>query len=559
MKDWKMGIDCPNWANDDYKLMIQDYLLEGETPALAYIRVADSAANELGKPEMAKDFLEDIWKGWLCLSSPVLANSGTIRGLPISCFGIHYPDSTSGIGLKYHELMMMSKVGGGVGQKFTPIRPAGTPISDIGTADGSIPFMKISDTIVEKMKQGKVRKAAGSANLNIEHPDFFNGFLDARRGKGDISLQFQKIHQCAVIDDTFMEKVADTKSNEFRDFARVVRTRIETGEPFILYADNANKTLPAWYKNRGFKIDMTNICTEIMLMCDEDHSFVCCLSSVNLSKYHEWKDTGFIKRAIYFLDGVMSEFIRKAKNYRGLEAATRFAEKSRALGLGVLGWHTFLIQENLPFTHYLAKSWTNEIFGYIKEQAEEASVELAEIFGEPEWMYGYGRRNSHLLAIAPTTSNAILSGGKSPNHEPYKAVYWAERSAKGLIYRKIPMFEKLLDDLGENKPEVWSSILKYNGSVQHLKFLNADQKKLYLSFVEIDQKELLIAAGIRQTYIDQGMSLNLAFPLDTKAVELIKIHYLAWKLGLKTLYYLHSNSALSADLIDIDNCGSCDG
>ena len=365
-----------------------------------------------------------------------------------------------------------------------------------------------------------------------------------------------------------MDKVNDYFENknqkyspEASTYLSILRKRMETGEPFILYKGNVNRTNPPMYETHGLEVDMTNICTEIMLHSDKDHSFVCCLGSLNLARFHEWKDTDTVKLATYFLDGVMSEFIRKAKKVFGFENAVRFAEKSRALGLGVLGWHSFLIQEKLPFTSLTATFWTTTIMKQIQTQAKEASKELAEIFGEPEWCKGFGTRNTHNCAVAPTTTNSLLSGGYSPGRDPYKAVYWSEWSAKGSIERKNKYFEALLIEKGKNTKDVWRSILANKGSVSHLDFLTDEEKELYLSAIEINQLELLRQASVAQKYVCQGISLNLFVPKNSTPSYIYKLHMEAYKFGIKSLYYMHSESGLSADMVKMvesDNCKSCE-
>jgi len=562
MKSWKVGIDFPEWANNtDFFTMIPDYLMEGEKPIDAYKRVSKSSAKYLGMPELADEFFQMIWDNILCLSSPVLSNSGTKRGLPISCFGIHVADDTSDIGMKLHELIMMSKMGGGVGMDHSDIRGAGSPISDIGTSDGVRPFIKMADTVIVNMKQGKVRKAASSSSLNVRHPDFFKTFLNMRRPEGYVSLQMQKMHHTAVIPDEFMEKVAVKKPEETKQYLDILKTRLETGESFLLYEGNANKANPPMYAEHNLKVRQTNICTEIMLHSDVDHSFVCCLSSLNLANYDKITDR-HIKLAIYFLEGLMSEFIDKASKIKGFENSVRFAEKSRALGLGVLGWHSFLLQKDLPFISPASTGWTKIIFKRIQDLTLEASQELAVKFGEPEWCKGHGVRHTHRTAIAPTVSNSILHGGFSANHEPYPAVIWSEYTAKGLMFRKNKYFEKLLVEKGMDNHEIWRKIMDDNGSVQNLDFLSNEEKENFLTAMEIDQLELVKQAAARQNYIDQGMSLNTFFPNNATPKYLFNVHLEAWKLGIKSMYYLKSDSPLSADKVrklESNSCISCDG
>ena len=563
LNNWIAGVDYPLWGDkEEYKMMITEgYLLEGETPKQAYKRVSKSVAQRLGKPTLANAFFELIWNNWLCLASPVLANCGTQRGFPISCFGIHIDDSMDDIGRKVWEYLIMGKKGGGVGINFDDVRPAGSSITDIGKSSGTRPFIKLFDQAVVASKQGKVRKSAGSVNMNIRHGDF-HSFLDMREPKGDIGLQCRNLQHTAIISDEFMEKVEAGEQKEQQLYLDLLHKRFEKGQPFIFYEGNANKQNPLAYVNNNLKVSMTNICTEIMLYTDPQHSFVCCLSSMNLARYDEWKDTDAIKLAIWFLDGVMEEFIDKAKMEEGFANAVRFARKSRPLGLGVLGWHSFLQSKNIPFISALSTGYTNTIFKKMKEQAEEASRELAEEYGEPIWCKGTGMRNSHLLAIAPTVSNSILSGSYSPGIEPCRANIFTQKTAKGSFSVKNPYLIELLEKKGMNTTEVWNQIKKDKGSVQNLDFLTEDEKKVFLNFEEINQIELVRQAGVRQKYIDQAQSLNLCFPKEVTPKFFYDVHMECWKVGIKSVYYVRTESILRADMmkdLEDQSCSSCDG
>ena len=335
---WKKGQDYPEWADADvYKKTISGgYLYNGETPKQAYERVAKAAARRLRKPELAEKFFEYIWNGWLCLASPVLSNMGTDRGLPISCFGIDVADSIYDIGQKNLEMMLLAKHGGGVGVGINQIRPAGSIITNNGTSDGTVPFCKIYDSSILATNQGAVRRGAASVNLNIDHADW-EDWLEIREPKGDVNRQSLNMHQCTIIGDKFMRKLAAGDKVARRKWGKLLQKRKATGEPYIMFKGNVNKQNPSMYKDNALKVFMTNICSEIVLHTDENHSFVCCLSSLNLAKYNEWKHTNLIYDSIWFLDGVLEEFIQNAKNRRGFENSVRSAEKGRALGLGVLG------------------------------------------------------------------------------------------------------------------------------------------------------------------------------------------------------------------------------
>ena len=571
---WRKGIDFPTWGDTEvYKKTIGgSYLLKGETPRQAYKRVCKTVANRLDKEELADIFFDYVWSGWLCLASPVLSNTGTDRGLPISCFGIDVADSIANIGQKNLEMMLLAKHGGGVGVGINMIRPAGTKITGNGTSDGVVPFCKIFDSTILATNQGAVRRGAASVNLNIEHDDF-DEWLEIREPKGDVNRQSLNLHQCVVIGDKFMRalEVGDQKARE--KWGKLLQKRKATGEPYILFKGNTNKSNPKAYKQNGLKVHMTNICSEITLHTDESHSFVCCLSSLNLAKYDEWKNTNLIYHATWFLDGVMEEFIQRAKGMRGFENAVRSAEKGRALGLGVLGWHTYLQSNKIPFEGLIAQFKTREIFSKIRTESERGSRALAETYGEPLWCVGTGLRNTHLRAVAPTVSNSKLSGNVSPGIEPWAANVFTEQSAKGTFIRRNQELETALEEFGFNTEETWSNILRDGGSIQGIEELKelgwTDEHgqitklvDVFKTFKEINQLELIKQAGIRQQYIDQSVSLNLAFPSEATPRWMNQVHLEAWKQGIKTLYYTRTESVLRGDIaakaMDPD-CVSCDG
>ena len=584
--EWKKGVDYPTWGDTDvYKKTISGgYLLQGESPRDAYKRVATTVARRLYKPELADTFFDYIWKGWLNLASPVLSNTGTDRGLPISCFGIDVGDSIADIGGKNLEMMLLAKHGGGVGIGLNMIRPAGATITGNGTSDGVVPFCKIYDSTILATNQGSVRRGAASVNINIEHNDF-EEWLEIREPKGDVNRQSLNLHQCAVVGDKFMRRLEQGDKDARARWSKLIRKRKATGEPYVMFKGNVNKANPKAYKENALKVHMTNICSEITLHTDESHSFVCCLSSVNLTKYEEWKNTNLIYDAIWFLDGVLEEFLQKAKGLKGFENAVRSAEKGRAIGLGVLGWHTYLQQNGIPFEGLQAQFETRRIFSQIKIESERASRALAEVYGEPLWCRGTGFRNTHLRAIAPTVSNSKLAGNVSPGIEPWAANVFTEQSAKGTFIRKNKELTKVLRKAGINTNETWDKIMSDGGSVQDIPELDdwgyvnkklvriSEQESLNLTgfdtvkdvfktFKEINQLELVNQAGIRQQYVDQAVSLNLAFPSEATPKWINQVHLDAWKKGVKTLYYMRTESVLRGDIaakaMDPD-CLSCDG
>ena len=583
---WELGVDFPEWGNTEIyvKTISKGYLLAGEKPKDAYWRVSTRVAQRLGKPQMASKFFDYIWKGWLNLATPVLSNTGTDRGLPISCFGIDVADSIFDIGTKNLELMLLAKHGGGVGIGINQIRPAGAVISGNGTSDGVVPFAKIYDSTILATNQGSVRRGAASVNLNIEHKDF-EEWLEIREPKGDVNRQSLNLHQCAVVGDKFMRKLQDGNEDARRKWGKLIQKRKATGEPYIMFKGNVNKQNPDMYKNNGLKVHMTNICSEITLHTDESHSFVCCLSSLNLAKYDEWKDTDLVYTATWFLDGVLEEFIQKAKNLKGFENSVRSAEKGRALGLGVLGWHTYLQKNGIPFEGMTAQFETRKIFSQLKIESERASRDMAVELGEPLWCRDSGMRNTHLRAIAPTVSNSKLSGDVSAGIEPWAANVFTEQTSKGTFIRKNSELEKVLRKVGINTKETWDKIMADGGSIQDLqeldefRYLNGklvkkediseidyeksfNIKDVFKTFKEINQLDLVKQAGIRQQYIDQGVSLNLAFPSTATPKWINQVTMEAWKQGIKTLYYMRTESVLRGDIatraMDPD-CLSCDG
>ena len=583
---WELDVDFPSWANTEIyvKTISKGYLLPGEKPKDAYWRVATRVAQRLNKPQMATKFFDYIWKGWLNLATPVLSNTGTDRGLPISCFGIDVADSIYDIGNKNLELMLLAKHGGGVGIGINQIRPAGSTITGNGTSDGVVPFAKIYDSTILATNQGSVRRGAASVNLNIEHDDF-EEWLEIREPKGDVNRQSLNLHQCAVVGDKFMRKLQDGEADARRKWGKLLQKRKATGEPYIMYKGNINKANPDMYKKNGLKVHMTNICSEITLHTDENHSFVCCLSSVNLAKYNEWRDTDLVYTATWFLDGVLSEFIQKAKNMRGFENSVASAEKGRALGLGVLGWHTYLQQNGIPFEGMEAQFETRKIFSQLKIESERASRDLASEYGEPLWCRESGFRNTHLRAVAPTVSNSKLAGNVSAGIEPWAANVFTEQTSKGTFIRKNNELVKVLRKAGVNNKDTWDKILEDGGSVQDIKELdkwcyldgkmvlceeitNGDREKVYpvkdvfRTFKEINQMDLVKQAGVRQQYIDQGVSLNLAFPSIASPKWINQVTLEAWKQGIKTLYYMRTESVLRGDIatraVDPD-CVACDG
>ena len=560
--NWEAGKQYPEWMDEiSLATISKGYLLPGETVKTAYRRVANAAASRLKKPELANKFFKYIWNGWIGLASPVISNMGTDRGLPISCYGVDTPDSIRGIGLTNAELMRLTSKGGGVGISVSRIRPRGTEIAGNGKSEGVVPWCKIYDSSIIATNQGNVRRGAASVNLDIEHPDV-DEFLEIRRPKGDVNRQCLNLHQCVVVGDSFMRKLEARDSESMQRWAKVLKSRMETGEPYIMYKDNVNKNNPIAYRMNNLEVTMTNICSEITLFTDEEHSFICCLSSLNLAKWEEFKDTDCIQTAIWFLDGVMEEFIDKSNGKESLKRTHKHAKKGRALGLGVMGWHTFLQQKGLPFASIASTVHTRNIFNKIRMEAETASMNLAAEYGEPLWCRGTGMRNTHLLAVAPTVSNSVICGGISAGIEPLPANVYTFNGAKGTFIRKNKSLEELLESKGENKEKWWKQMLQEGGSVMGLPdaILSSDEKEVFLTFPEINQLELVKQAAERQKYIDQTQSLNVSFDPNDSPKWINQVHMEGWKLGIKTFYYLRTDSVIKGDLGSrMADCVACDG
>ena len=560
--NWEKGKNYPEWMDEiSLATISKGYLLPGEDVKKAYRRVSNAAASRLKKPELANKFFKIMWNGWLGLASPVLSNMGTDRGLPISCFGVDTPDSIRGIGLTNAELMKLTASGGGVGISLSRIRERGEAITGNGKSEGVVPWAKIYDSSIIATNQGNVRRGAASVNLDIEHGDI-EEFLQIRRPKGDPNRQCLNLHQCVVVGDSFMRKLEARDPEAMNKWTTVLKSRMETGEPYIMYKDNVNKNNPIAYRVNNLEVSMTNICSEITLFTDEEHSFICCLSSLNLAKWEEYKDTDCIQTAIWFLDGVMQEFIDKSNGKDSLRRTHNHAKKGRALGLGVMGWHTFLQQKGLPFNSVASTVHTRNIFNKIRSESESASMDLAAEYGEPLWCKGTGMRNTHLLAVAPTVSNSVICGGISAGIEPLPANVYTFNGAKGTFIRKNKSLESLLESKGENKEKWWKQMLQEGGSVLGLpdNILSAEEKEVFLTFSETNQLELVKQAAERQKYIDQTQSLNLSFDPNDSPKWINQVHMEAWKLGVKTLYYLRTDSVIKGDLGSrMADCISCDG
>ena len=542
------------WFNEESEQMLnRGYLLKGETLEGAIDRITEAAAKRLYKPELKEAFKEMIVKGWISFSSPVWANMGTQRGLPISCFNVHVPDSIEGITHKMGEVIMQTKIGGGTSGYFGELRHRGTAVTDNGKSSGAVSFMKLFDTSMDVVSQGGVRRGAFAAYLDIDHDDI-EEFLQIR----DIGNPIQNLFMGVCVPDYWMHEMIEGDTDKRRIWAKVLESRQQKGMPYIFFTDNVNRNKPQVYKDKGLTINASNLCSEIMLPSTADESFICCLSSMNLELYDEWKDTNAVKLAIYFLDAVLSEFIEKTEGNYYLSAARNFAIRHRALGLGVLGYHSYLQRNMIPFESMEAKMFNAKVFKQIQEQSLAASKELANIYGEPELLKGYGVRNATTMAIAPTTSSSAILGQTSPGIEPFASNYYKAGLAKGNFIRKNKYLAKLLEEKGLDTEDVWRDIMLNHGSVQHMHQLTQEEKDVFKTFKEISPLEIVTQAAQRQQYIDQAQSLNLNIPSSMPIKDVNKVIIDAWKMGVKTLYYQRSQSVSKELVINFMNCSSCE-
>lgn len=526
------------------------YLSEGVSAEERIREIADRAEEILEMPGFSDKFYKYMGEGYFSLASPVWSNFGKKRGLPISCFGSHIDDDMGNILYTQSEVGMMSKLGGGTSGYFGKIRHRGAAVKNNGYASGAVHIMQLFDKMVDVVSQGSVRRGRFSPYLPISHPDI-KEFLEI----GTEGNSIQQLTHGVTVDSTWMQEMIDGDTDKREVWAKVLQRRGEMGYPYIFYTDNANNGKPDVYKDKGHDIYASNLCTEIMLPSSDEWSFVCVLSSINVLHYDKWKNTDAVETMVCFLDAVLTEFIDKLEEYRDsdnrdhrqtfmfMERAYNFAKSNRALGLGVLGWHSLLQSKRHAFDSQEAYDLNSEIFREIKQRSYKASEELAEKFGEPEVLKGYGRRNATLNAIAPTTSSAFILGQVSQGIEPIWSNVYVKDIAKIKTTIKNPFLEELFEEKGMNTPEVWRSVRDNDGSVQHLEFLTEQEKDVFKTYAEIDQMAIIYQAANRQNHIDQGQSINLLVHPDMPIKEINKIHITAWKLGLKSLYYQHSMNA----------------
>jgi ribonucleoside-diphosphate reductase alpha chain len=539
------------WLNENSRAFLaRGYLAPGQTAEERVRVIADTAEKILGKPGFADKLVDYTSRGWVSFSSPVWANFGVTRGLPISCFGSFVDDDMANIMYTNAEVGMMSKYGGGCSGFFGAVRGRGVPISDGGASSGSVHFIQLFETLVSVVSQGSVRRGHFSPYLPVEHPDIME-FLDI----GTEGNPIQKLTHAVTVTDEWLQSMVDGDEEKRAIWARIIQRRGEMGYPYIMFVDNANNHTVDVYKDKGHKIYASNMCSEIMLPSNRDWSFVCCLSSINVLFYDDWKNTDLVETMTYFLDTVITEFCQKLEALRDSEDASKrqaftfmeraynFARDNRALGLGVLGWHSLLQEKMLPFESAEAAALNTELFAFMGERALAASVAMGTEYGEPAVLAGYGRRNTTTMAIAPTTSSAFILGQVSQGIEPVWSNCYIKDVAKMKVTIKNPNLQRLLQEKGKDTKEVWDSIRDNDGSVQHLDFLSDNEKAVFRTFAEIDQNAVIDQAAERQKYIDQGQSLNVMVPPSVSAKDINTLYMRAWKGGVKALYYQHSMNA----------------
>jgi len=525
------------WLNETSRAFLaRGYLKDGQTPEERIKEIGDRAEEILGVDGYSEKFQDYMSKGWISLSSPVWSNFGLSRGLPISCFGSYVGDSMEEIMYAQAESGMMSKYGGGTSGYFGDLRPRGAAITGNGHSSGAVHFMQLFETLLDVVSQGSVRRGSFAAYLPVEHPDIME-FLDI----GTEGNPIQTMNYGVTVTDPWMTDMIAGNEDKRKVWAKIIQRRGEIGYPYILFTDNVNNNKPECYQ--GYPIKASNLCSEIMLPTNEDWSFVCCLSSLNLAKWDEWKDTDLPEVMIFFLDAVMEEFIQKTEGLRFMERANKFAKENRALGLGVLGWHTLLQKNGLAFDSDEATVLNQEIFHELQGATFEASNKLAVMFGEPKMLKGYKLRNTTTMAVAPTTSSAFILGQVSQGIEPIWSNCYVKDTAKMKVTVKNPVLVEKLEELGLNTKEIWDSIRDNDGSVQHLVELSSEEKNIFRTFAEIDQKAVLQQAADRQLYIDQGQSLNIMVSPNITPKETNQLYIDAWRGGVKALYYQHSMNA----------------
>jgi ribonucleoside-diphosphate reductase alpha chain len=542
------------WLNSHSRLFLERGYLEPDvTPEQRVRQIAENAEKILKVKGFADKFEGYMKLGFYSLATPVWCNFGNKRGLPVSCFGSYIEDKMESILTKAAEVGIMSKMGGGTSGFFGGLRPRGTKISVGGESSGAVHFMEIFDKVSEVISQGSARRGSFAAYMPIEHEDI-DEFLQIRSEGHSI----QNMSIGVTVTDKFMKELVEGDKDKRKIWAKVIQKRFETGYPYIMFVDAANKNAPKVYKDKKLKIKASNLCSEIQLYSDEDNSFVCVLSSLNLLHWDEIKDTDAVETMIMFLDSVCEEFIQKTEGVKYMETARNFAMSQRALGLGVLGWHSYLQSKMISFESMEAKLLNTSIWKIIRERADKATEQMAKDYGEPELLEGYGRRNVTTLAVAPTTSSSFILGQVSPSIEPLNSNYFVKNLAKGKFTYKNPYLKEVLKKYEKNNDDIWKSILVKGGSVQHLDFLSKEEKDVFKTFGEMSQKEIVIQAAQRQKHIDQSQSLNLMIPPSASPKEVNSLLIEGWEMGVKTFYYQRSANPAQELARSILTCASCE-
>lgn len=542
------------WLNKNSRdFLKRGYITEDMTAEERVHEIAKQAEKYLGIKGYAEKFEDYMSRGWFSLSSPVWANYGRKSGLPCSCNNSYIPDTTAGILTKLAEVGIMSKYGAGTSAFFGSVRGRGSIISTGGTSNGSVNFMELFESITNVISQGSTRRGSFAAYLPVDHPDV-EEFLQIRSEGHPI----QNMSIGITISDKWMKEMIEGDKSKRKIWTKIIQKRFETGYPYLFFYDTVKRDRPKCYKDLKFKIHSSNLCSEITLPSEEDISFVCVLSSMNLLHYDEWKDTDAVEILTYFLDTVTTEYILKTENIQYMEAAHKFAKEHRAIGLGVLGWHSYLQSKMIAFESMEAKFKNAEIFKRINEKSLKASKELADLYGEPKVLKGYGERMTTRMAIAPTKSSSFILGHVSQGIEPLNSNYYVEDLAKGKFTYRNPFLEEVLNKHEQNTEKVWKTILLHGGSVQHLDFLSKEEKEVFKTFGEISQKEIVIQAAQRQKFIDQSQSLNLMIPPSTSPKDVSKLLIEGWEMGIKTFYYQKSANPAQELARNILNCSNCE-
>lgn len=543
------------WLDENSREFLRNgYLLEGVSPKERVREIAENAEDILDEDGFADKFYEYMSRGYYSLASPVWSNFGLDRGLPISCFGSHIEDNIESILFTQAEVGQMTKLGGGTSGYFGDLRPRGSPITNNGKSNGSYSFTELFDTEINVISQGETRRGQFAGYIDIEHEDF-DEWLNIKT-EGD---PVQDIYYGVIVGDEWFEQMIEGDEEKRKKWAEIIETRINIGVPYIIFRGNMNKGKPQVYKDKDYEINASNLCTEIALPASADESFVCCLASMNAVHFDEWKNTDAVETLTYFLDAVMQEFIDKAEGIEFMGRSVKFAKRHRAIGIGVLGWHSYLQSNMIPFDSMDAMKKNNQVFKEIKKKSYKASEELADKFGEPEVLEGYGRRNTTTMSVAPTKSSSIILGQVSPSIEPLKSNYFVRDGAKLKSTQKNRYLQDLLSQKGKNTQDVWDSIMDRDGSIQHLDFLTEHEKDVFKTFAEIPQMAIIKQAAQRQQHIDQAQSINISIDPDEVSVKDInKLYIEAWKRGVKSLYYQKSVNAAQKFSRDILECRVCE-